>query len=192
MDEVIKPSEGGAGAGVEERGGNPGDSRSGDTVRISDPADHLAAVLAERDQMAAEKAELMDRLLRRQAEFENFRKRMERERAEMLEFGGIEVLKSILPMMDDFERALETGSEDREYVRGMELIYQRFSEALKKLGLEPMESKGKKFDPKLHHAVDKQETSEHDEDIVLSEYQRGYYWRGRLLRPAMVKVSVRP
>jgi molecular chaperone GrpE len=192
MDEVIKPSEGGAGAGVEEQGGNPGDGRSGDTVRISDPVDHLAAVLAERDQLASEKAELMDRLMRRQAEFENFRKRVERERAEMLEFGGIEVLKAILPMMDDFERALETGSEDKEYVRGMELIYQRFSEALKKLGLEPMESKGKKFDPNLHHAVDKQETSEHDEDIVLSEYQRGYYWRGRLLRPAMVKVSVRP
>ncbi len=193
MDEVKNTPEDGAGVGVEERrerarGGSP----SGDRVQISDPVDQLAAIAVERDQLVAEKTELADRLLRRQAEFENYRKRVERERGEVLDYGGMEVVRAMLPMIDDFERALQTETIDKELMRGIGLIYQRVSDALKKLGLEPMEAEGKKFDPNLHHAVDKQETMELDEDIVLSEYQKGYYWKGRLLRPAMVKVSVRP
>jgi molecular chaperone GrpE len=133
----------------------------------------------------------MDRLLRRQAEFDNFRRRAERERADVLEFAHTESVRAILPILDDFERALKMESVDKEYARGMELIYQRFTDALKKLGLEPISAKGQQFDPNLHHAVDKAETDEVEDHTVLEEFQRGYNFRGRLLRPAMVKVAVK-
>lgn len=152
----------------------------------------LAAVAAERDQLAAEKSDLHDRLLRAQAEFQNLRKRTERERLELFEYASMEAVRVLLPVLDDFERAMKTESSDREYAAGIELIYNRFYETLKKLGLEPLESKGKPFDPQLHHAVDMIETSEAPDHTVLDEFQRGYNFKGRLLRPAMVKVAVEP
>jgi molecular chaperone GrpE len=157
----------------------------------ADPPAALATVLAERDQLAAEKAELLDRHLRTQAEFQNFRRRIERERQELHEYATTETVRSILAVLDDFDRALKVETADREYAKGMELIYQRLYEALKKLGLEPIESVGQPFDPHVHHAVEKAE-SDQPEDTVLEEYQRGYNFKGRLLRPAMVKVAVRP
>jgi len=158
----------------------------------ADTATNVETLRAERDQLIAEREDLQDRLLRRQAEFENFRRRAERERADVLEYANTETVRALLPILDDFERALKTESADKEYVRGMELIYTRLSEALKKLGLEPIEARGQQFDPNLHHAVDRAETTEHEDQTILEEYQRGYYFRGRLLRPAMVKVAVRP
>ena len=124
---------------------------------------------AERDRLIEEKNDLVDRLLRRQAEFDNFRRRAERDRADVLEYANTESVRAILPIVDDFERALKMESADKEYARGMELIYQRLFEALKKLGLEPISSKGQKFDPNLHHAVDMVETS----DVERSHYPRG-------------------
>jgi len=174
--------------GVEEQAPVP---ENGDSVEISDSAEQLAALAAERDQLTAEKAELQDRLMRRQAEFDNFRKRSEREKAEMIDFGKMEAIQAVLPIVDDFERALKIETADKEYSRGMLLIHQRLEDALKKLGLSPLETVGKKFDPNLHHAVDKFQTDEHEEDTILDEYQKGYNFRDRLLRPAMVKVSVR-
>jgi molecular chaperone GrpE len=154
------------------------------------PAATLEAVAAERDRLAEEKSELMDRLLRRQAEFENFRRRAERERADVLEFAHQDSVRAILPILDDFERALKSETADKVYARGMELIYQRLAEALKKLGLEPISAKGQKFDPHIHHAVDMVETDEVEDHTILDEYQQGYNFRGRPLRPAMVKVAV--
>src|ERR1700675_4134932 len=151
----------------------------------------LEAVTAERDRLIEEKNELTDRLLRRQAEFDNFRLRAERDRADVLEFANTETVTSVLPILDDFERALKVEGTGKEYARGMELIYQRLSDALKKLGLEPISAKGLKFDPNLHHAVDMLETDDVDDHTVLDEYQPGYNFRGRLLRPAMVKVAVK-
>jgi molecular chaperone GrpE len=154
--------------------------------------DQLAAVSAERDQLAAEKAELQDRVLRAQAEFQNLRKRTERERLELFEYASMEAVRTLLPVFDDFERAMKSESSDKEYSAGIELIYNRFYETLKKLGLEPLESKGKAFDPQIHHAVDMVETDEMPDHTVLDEFQRGYNFKGRLLRPAMVKVAVQP
>jgi len=151
----------------------------------------LAAVIAERDQLAAEKAELLDRHLRSQAEFQNIRRRAERERQELLDYANTETLRSLLVVLDDFERALKVETSDREYAKGMEMIHQRLYDAMKKLGLEPIVSVGQPFDPHVHHAVEKVE-SEDAADTVLEEYQRGYNFKGRLLRPAMVKVAVRP
>src|SRR5580698_8457526 len=151
----------------------------------------LEAATAERDHLLEEKNELTDRLLRRQAEFDNFRRRAEKERADVLEYANTETVRSILPILDDFERALKVEcTGNKEYVRGMELIHQRLSDALKKLGLEPISAKGLTFDPHIHHAVEMSETDQVEDHTILEEYQRGYNFRGRLLRPAMVKVAV--
>jgi molecular chaperone GrpE len=158
----------------------------------ADAAAQLAAVAAERDQLLAEKAELNDRFLRRQAEFENFRRRVEREKADFVQYASSEAVQSLLPVLDDFERALKLESADREYARGLELIYQRLMDTLRKLGLEPIESAGQPFDPYIHQAIERQETDEVDDHTVLAEHQRGYNFKGRLLRPAMVKVAVKP
>jgi len=153
--------------------------------------DPVAALTAERDQLAAEKAELQDRLLRNRAEFDNFRRRADRDRAEFFEYASMEAVKALLPAFDDFERALKTESADKEYAKGVEMIYARMLEQLKKLGLEPIEAAGQPFDPNLHHAVDKAVKDDVDENTVLEEFQRGYNFKGRLLRPAMVKVAVK-
>jgi len=152
----------------------------------------IAALTAERDQLAAAKAELEDRMLRARAEFDNARRRGERERSEFLQFAAMDVIKELLPVVDDFERALKVESAGREFTKGVELIYQRLLEALKKIGLEPIDTTGQRFDPNLHQAVDRVETEEADDMAILSEYQRGYNFKGKLLRPAMVKVAVRP
>jgi molecular chaperone GrpE len=151
----------------------------------------LAAVTADRDQLAAEKAELQDRLLRARAEFDNFRRRSERERSDYLQFAAMDMIKDVLPVLDDFERALKTETADRDYARGVELIYQRFFDTLKKLGLEPIETKGKLFDPNHHQAVERVPCEEAEDQAILGEFQRGYNFKGRLLRPAMVRVAVR-
>jgi molecular chaperone GrpE len=155
------------------------------------PAD-FAALAAERDKLLAEKAELHDRLLRRQADFENYRKRAERDRSDFLQFAGMEFVREMLPILDDFERALKTEGADPAYAKGVGLIYTRLADALKKMGLEPMDTVGKTFDPNLHQAVERVETGEAEDQSILGEFQKGYNFRGRLLRPAMVKVAVRP
>jgi molecular chaperone GrpE len=157
------------------------------------PVDELAAVTAERDRLQTEVADLQDRLLRRQAEFENFRRRADRDRSDFLQYAGMEVVREILPVLDDFERALKTESSDESYRKGVELIYQRLLETLKKIGLEPIESTvGSEFDPNLHQAVVRSETEEAADNTILDEFSRGYNFKGKLLRPAMVRVAVHP
>jgi molecular chaperone GrpE len=152
----------------------------------------LAAVTAERDQLKTEKADVQDRLMRALAEFDNARKRQERERSEFLQFASMETLRSLLPVLDDFERALKVETADTDYAKGIELIYQRLSETLKKMGLEPIETDGKRFDPNLHQAVERVPTEDAEDQAILGEFQRGYNFKGKLLRPAMVRVAVRP
>ena len=150
----------------------------------------VAESTAERDRLVREKAELQDLLQRRQAEFENFRRRSERERTEIFEYASMDTVKQLLPILDDFERALKVESPDKEYARGMELIYNRLLETLKKLGLEAISEEAPLFNPHIHHAVEMVDTKDHPDQTILDEYQRGYYFKGRLLRPAMVKVAV--
>ena len=151
----------------------------------------LAAVTAERDSLAAEKAEAEGRLLRLRAEFDNHRRRVERERSDFLQYAAADLVQQVLPVLDDFERALKHETADRDYAKGVELIFQRFAETLKKLGLEPMETAGQKFDPNLHQAVQRVETDEAEDQMILEDFQKGYSFRGKLLRPAMVKVAVK-
>jgi len=152
----------------------------------------LAAMAAVREQVATEKKELEERLLRARAEFENARRRAENQRAEYFQFAAMDMVRDILPILDDFERALKVETADREYAKGVELIYQRMADTLKKLGLEPIETAGQQFDPNLHQAVERVETEEAEDQAILGEFQRGYNFKGKLLRPAMVRVAVRP
>jgi len=155
------------------------------------PVETPETVRAERDRLLEEKADLQDRLLRRTAEFDNFRRRVEREKSEIAEYANTETVRALLPLLDDFERALKVDVPESEYTRGMVLIHQRLADSLKKLGLEPIEVVGKPFDPHLHHAVEMVESADHEDHTILEEYQRGYNFRGKLLRPAMVKVAVK-
>jgi molecular chaperone GrpE len=158
-------------------------------ITATDPAD----LSAECDRLRAEVADLQDRLLRRQAEFENFRRRSERDRSDFFEYAGMEFVRELLPILDDFERARKTECSDESYRKGVELIYQRLQESLKKIGLEPVEvAAGTEFDPNLHQAVVRLETEEAPDHTILEEFQRGYNFKGKLLRPAMVKVAVKP
>jgi molecular chaperone GrpE len=157
----------------------------------------LAAVTEERDKLLNEKQELYDRLLRSQAEFDNARRRGERERSEFVQYAGLELIREILPVVDDFQRALQSGAgladgPAKDYLKGIELIYQRLVDRLKKVGLEPIESAGTLFDPNLHEAVERVETSDYPDQTVLAEFQRGYTFKGRLVRASMVKVAVHP
>jgi molecular chaperone GrpE len=154
-------------------------------------AAQISALTKERDDLLAEKAEFSDRLLRRQAEFDNYRRRTERERSEFVQYAATELISDLLPVVDDFERALKSPCADDNYSKGVALIYQRLSEALKRQGLEPIEAAGKPFDPHQHQAVDRAHSDEVEDQTVLEEYQRGYNFRGKLLRPAMVKVAVK-
>jgi molecular chaperone GrpE len=151
-----------------------------------------AALAAERDQLTCEKNGLNDRLLRLRAEFDNYRRREEQTRSDYLKFAGMDAVREILPIVDDFERALKVETADREYARGVELIYQRMLDSLKKMGLEPIETEGRTFDPNLHQAVERVQTDEAEDQTILGEFQRGYNFKGKLLRPAMVRVAVRP
>ena len=156
------------------------------------PVNALEGLIAERDQLAQEKADLQDRLLRARAEFDNARRRTERERLEYSQFAAMEIVREILPILDDFERGLKIETADREYAKGMELIYSRMADTLRKMGLEPIETAGKLFDPNLHQAVERVHTEDADDQAILGEFQRGYNFKGKLLRPAMVKVAVHP
>jgi molecular chaperone GrpE len=144
------------------------------------------------NQLAAEKAEYKDRMLRTLADFDNFRRRAERDRSEYVQFAAMEIVRDLLPVLDDFQRALKVETPDAEYAKGVELIYQRLFEILKKAGLEPIDAAGKPFDPNRQQAVDRVHTDEFEDQTVLEEYQSGYNFKGKLLRPAMVKVAVKP
>jgi molecular chaperone GrpE len=152
----------------------------------------LAELAADHDRLAAEKDDLRDRLLRARAEFDNARRRAERERSDFLQFAAMDLVKEILPILDDFERALKVETADRDYAKGVELIYGRLAETLKKMGLEAIETEGRQFDPNLHQAVERVESADAEDQAILGEFQRGYNFKGRLLRPAMVKVAVKP
>ena len=191
MEEVLHPS-----SEQVSNASAASDGAEGNTlVAEKDPAaaekdTEMEAVVAERDRAVAEKEEIWDRFLRKQAEFENFRKRMAREKEEVLQFAAMETVRALLPVLDDFERALQAPAEAEEYRKGIELIHKRLYDTLVQAGLTPIESIGKRFDPHFHQAVDTVK-GEQEEQTIVEEYQRGYEFKGRLLRPAMVKVAVR-
>jgi len=159
--------------------------------QVDDQVLDAAVLAAQIAQLEQEKAELNNQLLRRLAEFDNFRRRTEREKAEIADMVAGETVKPLLAILDDFERALKAECASAEYAKGVELIYQRMVDALKKLGLEAVAAEGAPFDPNLHHAIEMVESEDAPDHTVVAELLKGYCFRGRLLRPAMVKVAVR-
>jgi len=139
-----------------------------------------------------EKDALQDRLLRTAAEFDNYRKRVDRERRELSEFAAADILSELLPIVDNFERALQAAPAEADAFRkGIELIHRQVLDLLRKRGVRPLQALGAAFDPNFHQAVIHETSDTHGEGEVIEELQRGYMLGDRLLRPAMVKVAKR-
>lgn len=159
-------------------------------------SDRLAALQAQIDALTQERSMLLDQRLRTQAEFENYRRRVDRERAETYARSRAEVVLELLPVIDNFERALasleHSGNDAKSLHEGIELIHRQLNDALAKFGLQPVESVGQAFDPNVHEAVSAEPSEEHEENTVIAEFQRGYRLGEKLLRPAKVKVASTP
>lgn len=156
------------------------------------PGADVAELTATIQELRADNQKLYDRLLRKQAELENLRKRMQREKEEFLQHANADLIRALLPSLDGFERALkhrDTGVPD-EFYNGLELIYSGLLDVLKRHGLEPIEAVGQTFDPQLHQAVETVEDEQHRDHEIVEELLRGYKLRHRLLRPSVVKVAV--
>jgi molecular chaperone GrpE len=176
------------------------DSRTEEAVEsIASPVDPLAQLQADVQAAKAEVAEWQDRFLRKAAEFENYRKRADKEKTESVSMAKSSVLLEFLPVADACERALKIFAESREamgplqqYQDGVELLYRQAIDALNRAGVVAMQTEGKPFDPHLHEALSREETADMDEGTVFKELRRGYLFKDKLLRPAQVIVSVHP
>lgn len=139
-----------------------------------------------------EAAELHDRLLRMQAETENYRKRLHREHAEAIRYANEGMISELLPVIDDFERAIESADKNKEYESlavGIKIIFNQLKNVLQKAGLTEIQCAGQPFDPNHHQAVQVIESDDHEEDTVVQEMRKGYMLHGKVLRPSMVGVS---
>ena len=171
-----------------------------DTVEsVAEPLDPLAQLQADVNTAKAEVAEWQDRFLRKAAEFENYRKRTEKEKAEAMMLAKSSVLIEFLPILDACERALKSFSEAQnasvglpQYREGVELLYKQMLDTMSRIGVVPMETEGKAFDPHLHEALSREETPDFEENTIVREFRRGYLIKDKLLRPAQVIVAVHP
>jgi molecular chaperone GrpE len=175
----LEPEEFGEGS---QRSGNPANN---------DP-EVAGAEAAETAKLVSELDDLRQTMLRRQADFENYRKRIEKERTEDSKRTTARVIEALIPVIDGFEHALAAhGQKEYEnYRKGFELIYKQLLENVTKLGVERIDPVGKQFDPHQHQAMDRLETDEHQDGTVVQTFQPGYVFHGRVLRPAMVRVAV--
>jgi molecular chaperone GrpE len=169
---------------LEEPADAPAATAPSDATEVSEAARELAALKGERD-------EIYDRLLRKTAEFDNYRKRVERERREQADQAVVDLLQQLLQVVDDFDLAMkvEAGEEAAAYRKGVELIHTKLHDLLRKQGVRPIEALGADFDPNVHQAVTHESSPDHREGEVIGELRRGYMLGERLLRPAMVKVA---
>jgi molecular chaperone GrpE len=154
------------------------DAQPGETQ----PADAL-------EELRREKDAIQDRLLRTAAEFDNYRKRVDRERRDLADYIAADMVSEMLPIVDNLERALAAAAEADPLRKGVELIHKQMLDLLRKRGVKAIEALGADFDPNFHQAVIHEPSSEHREGEVIAELQRGYLLGDRLLRPAMVKVA---
>ena len=169
-----------------------GDENASASAQNAEAVSQPTGVEAELQKVRAERDSLLDRLARAQAEFENARRRATKEQQDFRDFAMVDAIKSLLPVVDNFERALQSKSEAAEFRSGVELIYKQLRDVLTKLGVQPIEAKGQQFDPHVHEAIEMVETQDVADHEVLEEWQRGYKFKDRLIRPAMVKVAKNP
>jgi molecular chaperone GrpE len=165
-----------------------------DQSEVAKLAADSEATDAEVAKLASDLTELRQTLMRRQADFDNYRKRIEKERAEDAKRHTARVIEGWIPIIDSFEHALAAHREAQyeNYRKGFELIYKQLVESLTRLGVERIDPLGQPFDPHLHQAMDRTETTTHEDGTILQVFQPGYIFHGRVLRPAMVRVAVLP
>ena len=156
------------------------------------PPTQGAGTEAEIERLKAERDTAVDRLARMQAEFDNARKRAAKEQQDFRDFALADTIKTLLPVVDNFERALQSKSEPGDFRSGIELIYKQLRDVLTRLGVQPIDAKGQQFDPRFHEAVEMVDSTDAADHEVLEEWQRGYKYKDRLLRPAMVRVARNP
>lgn len=156
------------------------------TVEVSE----LDALKEELENEKKQKEELFDKFQRSLAEFDNFRKRTVKEKTTMFDDGVSSAVCGLLPIVDNFERALKSfpDKEDTIY-KGIEMIYNQFLSYLKDMGVSCIECVGEKFDPTVHNAVSHEENDEYDENIIIEELMKGYKYKDKIIRPSMVKVA---
>jgi len=177
---------------------NPDSSAASAAADSSPEANSVDAEYANADaevgKLAKDLEDLRQTLLRRQADFENYRKRVEKERTEDSRRSTARVIESLIPVVDSFEQALALHREPEyaNYRKGFELIHKQLIDNIAKLGAERIDPVGMTFDPHLHQAMDRTETTDKDEGTILQVFQPGYLFHGRVLRPAMVRVAVHP
>ena len=179
--EGAEPVKDTAGQGEAEAGQEPDDAQA-----LQEKLNAMAAQAKVKDEKMAE---MEKRLLRLQADFENFRRRTSKEKEELSAVVTQGMLKDMLPLLDNFERAMAAEAKDGEaFQKGVEMIFTQFTEILKKNGLEHIEVEGQKFDPNFHQAVMRVQNADMEDDDIAQELQKGYMVKGRVIRPSMVQV----
>jgi molecular chaperone GrpE len=170
----------------------PSSSGEADQSSAQSATQEGSSANSELQKIKAERDALLDRLARAQAEFENARRRASKEHQEYRDYAVSEAVKALLPVFDSLERALQAKSDGAEFRNGVELIHKQLQAALGKLSVQQIAAKGEPFDPRYHEAIEMVETSNAPDHQVIEELQRGYKFKDRLLRPAMVKVAKNP
>jgi molecular chaperone GrpE len=163
-----------------------GDTAGQEEVPAADERDARIAELESRIE------EYRQRLLRAQADFDNYRRRTQREKEETAKYASMDLITRLLPVLDNFERAVVASKDSGDFeslAKGVDMIYRQLFQLLEQEGLKPMETVGQPFNPEFHEAVMRVESDEHEEGTVVEELQRGYILKDRVIRPAMVKVS---
>ena len=169
---------------------DPGDGFQEKGATVGDPQGAVAPAESELDKLRAERNDLFDRLARLQAEFDNYRKRAAKENVDLRDFAVSDAVRALLPVIDSFTLALKNSAAKPEDLRkGVELIFKQFQDVLQKLNVERVPAQGEPFDPRVHEAIEMVETDAAPDHHVLEELQPGYRIKGRLLRPAMVRVA---
>jgi len=168
----------------------PGD----DATSVDPPSGADASLAAEVQKLRAEKEDLLQTLVRRQADFENFRKRTERDRGEEARRGVERLILDLIPVLDAFDRALQAHDDPayEEYRKGVTLIRKQLWDALARHGVQRVDAAGKIFDPHMHQAIERVESTDFPDGFIVNVFQDGYFFHGRVLRPAIVRVAVHP
>jgi molecular chaperone GrpE len=181
-----------------ENEGKTSPDNSNTSEAIEPSADPVAHLQAELDAAKVETSEWRDRFLRKAAEFENYRKRLEKEKVDSIISAKSSILMEFLSVTDACERALESFNDNarqsglEQYREGVELLYRQMLDAFSRIGVTPIKAKGEKFDPHIHEALAREVSADFEENTVTHEVRRGYMFQNRLLRPAQVNVAIRP
>ncbi|XCP87165.1 nucleotide exchange factor GrpE [Roseburia hominis] len=192
QEEKVAEAEGAEAEDAEEEGGKEQETEAKETEETEEAPKKKGFFAKKKDKKDEQIADLTDKLTRQMAEFDNYRKRTEKEKSAMYEIGAKDVVEKILPVVDNFERGLQTVSEEEQespFVQGMSQIYKQLMTTLEGLGVKPIEAVGQEFNPDFHNAVMHVEDEELGENIVAEEFQKGYMYRDSVVRHSMVKVA---